>query len=215
MYCQKCGKQNADNATHCTSCGEPLTPANNPTPQMNIQQKTPKKKRHGCLITVLIVAIVFVVVMIALSNNNDDNSTSGTTSTNAPIIADNAETKTGKIGKYNITIKESKVVQNGDKNILIVTYVFTNNSDDSKAFMYAVTDKLFQNGVELGTVYSSWGMEDEYNFDNKSKEIKPGVSLDVQCAYELNDTTTDVEVEITEWISLDDKKLTYVIQLGQ
>ena len=58
-------------------------------------------------------------------------------------------------------------------------------------------------------------MEDEYNFDNKSKEIKPGITLDVQCAYELNDLTTDVEVEITEWISFDDKKLTYMIQLGQ
>lgn len=205
MYCQKCGTQNDEQATRCAACGEPINQA---------KQAPPKKKRHGCLISVLVVVGIFVILMFA-GGGDESEQTSDTSDTNNTIVAEKNSPEAGKIGDYIVTIKESKIVENGEKNILVVTYSFTNNSDDSQAFTYAITDKLFQNGVELGTVYSSWGMEDEYNFDNKSKEIKPGITLDVQCAYELNDLTTDVEVEITEWISFDDKKLTYMIQLGQ
>jgi len=122
--------------------------------------------------------------------------------------------ETGKIGKYNVTVKDSVVVENDGKKILIVTYTFTNNSDESKAFDIVITDKLFQNGVELGPVYTSWGLEEHYNPDNKSKEIRPGVSLDLQKAYELNDPTTDVEVELSEWLSFHDEKAVYVIKIN-
>ena len=44
----------------------------------------------------------------------------------------------------------------------------------------------------------------DYNSDNQSKEIKKGVSLDVEVAYELNDTITDVEVEVSEFVSFND-----------
>lgn len=216
MYCQKCGKQNEDNATRCAACGEPLTSAQQPVQQINIQQQ-PQKKKHGCLIAFLIGlgVLIFIIVMIAIGSGGNDTPTGGTPDSNDPIVAGKTTPEAGKIGDFNVTIKDSKVVQNGDKNILIVTYTFVNNSDDSKAFMYAITDKLFQNGIELGAVYGSWGIEDDYNFDNNSKEIKPGVSLDVQEAYELNDTTTDVEVEISEWISFNDNKITYTIKIAE
>lgn len=207
MFCQKCGKQNDDNATHCAACGEPLVQIQQPAPK--------KKKKHPIALFVGIGVVVFVGAMIAIGNGVEDPSTGKQSDQNEPIIAGKSASQTGDIGKYNVTIKDSKVVRNNDEDILIVTYTFKNNSDDSKAFIYAVTDKLFQNGVELGTVYTSFGIEDEYDFDNKSKEIKPGVSLDVQAAYELNDTTSDVEVEISEWISFNDDKITYTIKLAE
>lgn len=205
MYCQKCGAQNDEKATRCVACGEPFN---------RVKQTPPKKKKHGCLISVLVVIGIFMILMFA-GGGDEGESANDTSDTNSAVVAEKNSPEAGKIGDYTVTIKESKIVENGEKNILIVTYSFTNNSEDSQAFTYAVEDTLFQNGVELGDVYTSWGIEDEYNFDNKSKEIKPGITLDVQCAYELNDLTTDVEVEITEWISLNDDKLTYVIQLEQ
>ena len=33
----------------------------------------------------------------------------------------------------------------------MVTYTFTNNSDEATSFMVALYPKVFQNGVELGT----------------------------------------------------------------
>jgi hypothetical protein len=67
----------------------------------------------------------------------------------------------------------------------------------------------------LGDVYTSWGIEDEYDFEAKSREIKPGVSLDVQVAYKLNDLTTNVEVELSEFISFNKNKLTYIIKIAE
>ena len=45
------------------------------------------------------------------------------------------------------------------------------------------------------------------------KDIKKGASLEVEVAYELNDSTTDVEVEVSELFSFSDKviKKTFTI----
>ena len=44
-----------------------------------------------------------------------------------------------------------------------------------------------------------------YSADNQNKEIKKGASLEVEVAYVLNDTTRDLEVEISELFSYSDK----------
>ena len=49
----------------------------------------------------------------------------------------------------------------------------------------------------------------------KSYGIKAGVSLDVEVAYELNDTTTDIEVEVKELISFDDDLVTKTFSIAQ
>lgn len=142
--------------------------------------------------------------------------TSSNSTTSSEVSAETNGKQEGDIknGKFNVKIKDSKVVKNDGDDILIVTYAFTNNSKESQSFMYSIDDKLFQNGVELGDVFGSWGIEDDYDFDNHSKEIKSGVTLDVQVAYELNDTTTDVEVELCEWL-FDDDPVTYTIKLSK
>ncbi len=203
MLCQKCGKQNPNDARICAYCGNPLG-------QYSVQQP-PKKKKRGCLIAVIAaVSVLLLIIIIAVATSGDKDSSDETTAINAQAVVQ----ETGKIGKYNVTVKDSVVVENDGKKILIVTYTFTNNSDESKAFDIVITDKLFQNGVELGPVYTSWGLEEHYNPDNKSKEIRPGVSLDLQKAYELNDPTTDVEVELSEWLSFHDEKAVYVIKIN-
>ena len=46
------------------------------------------------------------------------------------------------------------------------------------------------------------------------KEIKKGATLEVECAYELNDTTTDIEVEVTETFSFDDEIVTKTFSIA-
>ena len=41
-----------------------------------------------------------------------------------------------------------------------------------------------------------------------------GASLDVEVAYELNDTTSDVEVEVKEWLSFNEKVLTKTFSIA-
>lgn len=171
MFCQKCGKQNRDDATRCDGCGEPLVPVQQPAGQNDVRPQ--QKKKHGCLTAFLIALGIFValgvLISIIASLAGNDGQTNGATSAPDSVQAQTVTPEAGKIGDYNVTIKDSKVVQNGDENILIVTYTFTNNSKESESFLYAISDKLFQNGVELGDVYTSWGIEDEYDFEAKSR----------------------------------------------
>jgi len=132
---------------------------------------------------------------------------------NKVITSDKPNSETGEIGDYVVSIKDYQIVTRKDdnKSILIVTYAFTNNDKESHSFKTAIDDKLFQNGVEIEALWNRWGVEEYYDFANASKEIKKGVTLDVQAAYELSDTSSDVSVELSKMYS--DKKLEYTISL--
>lgn len=210
MKCKNCGKEIPDNTGFCPECG-----ANQ---GVDSQQPTKKKKKWWIAIIIVVVIIVLLIAFGNSGGNNDsgDNkaeqsSVSGET-TQANVTVTKQEKPEGAIGDYIVTIKDSRITTDYEgKDVLVVTYSFTNNSDDSEAMIYAVSDKLFQNGVELGDVWSSYGIDD-FSMDNQSKEIKPGVTLDVQIAYELNDTTTDVNVELSDILELSDP-ITYTISL--
>ncbi len=100
------------------------------------------------------------------------------------------------------------------KDVLIVKYKFTNNSDKAANFMFAFKDSVFQDGIGLN---ESYVLDDsaKYSADNQQKDIKPGSSLDVECAYELNDTKTDVEVEVKELVSLSDKTISKTFSIAK
>ncbi|MCI2047458.1 MAG: DUF5067 domain-containing protein [Faecalibacterium sp.] len=51
--------------------------------------------------------------------------------------------------------------------------------------------------------------------ENYMKQVKDGAEITVQCAYVLSDTSTPVEVEAGEVISLDNQKLTKTFNIAQ
>lgn len=95
-----------------------------------------------------------------------------------------------------------------DEDCLVIYYQFTNNSDETKSYYFTFSDQAFQNGVELDKPYYS--LEDEK--DNRSKDIKPGASVEVYSLFEPDDKS-NVELEVDEYISFDNKKLD-VMQLS-
>ncbi len=132
----------------------------------------------------------------------------GTTTSQGSQDAEGTESVDNKLGSYSVDIKSCRISEDFEgKPIVIITYGFTNNGENSAAFYTSVSTEAFQNGIGLNECYFA---EDgaNYNSENQTKEIKTGATLDVEVAYNLNDTETDVEVEVTEWISLSDKKLT-------
>lgn len=162
---------------------------------LNEQKKKKKKKR----LIIFGVIIAVIIAIVAASSSGDDTSGSGSqggeakSTTAATVTTDKDDSN---VAMYKVELKNSRVATDYDGNkVLVVTYSFTNNSDDAVCFDYAVTDKAYQDGIELGTVWTSYGIKD-LSFDNKDKDVKPGKSLDVQCAYELNDNKTDVEIEM-------------------
>lgn len=92
-----------------------------------------------------------------------------------------------------------EIVQNmADDWCVAVYYQFTNNSDENQAFYVTVSDKAFQNGVELEESFF------HVNDDSKTREmeIQPGVSVTVCSGFVLRDTS-DIELQVSPWISFD------------
>lgn len=104
--------------------------------------------------------------------------------------------------EFGVTIDGSHQTKDYDgKKALVVDFTFKNNSDEATSFMFAVSAKAFQNGVELDTAVV--GDDKKYDSGKSMKEIKPGASTKAQAAYLLSDSS-DVSVEVTQLFSLDD-----------
>ncbi len=161
-----------------------------------------KKVISMLLAVIMLIAFGAFALGSGESEDADANQGSGTVDT-----ADKGDNSA--IGDYSVVIDSCRLAKDyEDKDVVIVKYKFTNNNDDDNAsFTFAVQDTVYQNGVGLNKAYV---LKDSANYDagNQTKEIKKGASLDVEVAYELNDAETDIEVEIKEFISLNDKKIT-------
>lgn len=171
-----------------------------------------------------VITILLALLLTAFCSCLDTNENQGhgsATPQNATTAAGNGEAQTQKpqapapdnssksnLGDYNILIESCRLAVDyeGDP-IVIVKYQFTNNDSDAVSFMLAFNDEVYQAGIGLNKCYFA---DDSANYssDNQSKEIKQGATISVEVAYELNDTTTDIEVEVSEFISFNDKKIT-------
>ena len=159
---------------------------------------------------IIVILVLALFAVFALGSGED-----GTTTQGSGSAATNAEVS-GEIGKYTIVIDSCRLSETYDgKPVVIVKYVFTNVSDENPAaFIYSFDDAVFQDGVGLNPAYV---LDDgaKYSADNQTKEIKKGASLEVEVAYELNDETSDVEVEVKELFSFSEKKLTKTFSIAK
>lgn len=220
MKCQNCGKE-FTSGNKCPECGAPV-------PEIDKPEKTKKPITKKWWFWVIIAVVVFVVLASVGGNKNDsknpapdnDNAVVSqvqpektTVAETDKIIAETTVKNEGDIGDYNVTVKNSKIESDYEgKSVLLVTYSFTNNSDKSASMAYSISDKAFQNGVELSPVYMTYGIDD-YNLEDHDKELKPGVALDIKRGYYLNDSETVVNIELSELISFSDDVLKYDIAI--
>ena len=119
------------------------------------------------------------------------------------------------IGDYTVVIDSCRLAKDYEGNpVVIVKYIFTNvSNEDAISFMVAIDENVYQGGIGLN---EAWILDDSANYsaDNQTKEIKMGATLEVEVAYTLNDTTTDIEVEVKELFSFDDTTLTKTFSKG-
>lgn len=93
---------------------------------------------------------------------------------------------------------------------LVIEYAWTNTDDEPKSFMFSLSDKVFQNGIECETAIGCESVDSGM----LSKDIQPGVTYNVKAAYVLQDMTT-AEVVIEKAFSFKDETvLNEKIDLG-
>lgn len=109
----------------------------------------------------------------------------------------------GDLGDYHVEIKGASLTKDYEgKSAIVITYAWTNNSDDTTSAMVSIGNKAFQDGVQLESAVIVG--DDSYNAEASMKDVRPGTTIDVQCAYVLTSETSTVEFELTEWISFSD-----------
>ncbi len=97
-----------------------------------------------------------------------------------------------------------------DKDVLIVEYNFTNNTDKAQSFMFACVDKAFQNGIECDSGVIGC---DELKDDKTMSDVQPGVPLAVKVGYKLQDMQSPIQIEVSDIIK-DDAYLKKTIDIS-
>ncbi len=161
-------------------------------------------KKISIILTALLIALFMVFAMGSSEDKNEtsDQGSGSVEATKAP------EDKTS-LGDYSVVIDSCRLAKDYEgKDVIIVKYIFSNvSNEESISFMVALSDKVFQNGIGLESAIVT---DDSANYDsgNQMKDIKKGATLEVEAAYVLENTTDNVDVEVSELISFSDKKIT-------
>ena len=169
------------------------------------------KKIFKKTLTLLLTFVMLTTfgLLAAASGSSDSGSSTDQGSDSAQ-----ANTNQSAFADCEVIIKSSRIAKSYDsKDIIIVTFTYKNLDDEATPFYTAVDAKAFQNGVGLNECYIAADSAN-YSNDNQSKSIQKGASLDVEVAFELNDSTTDVAIEVTEWMSWNDAKITKTFKIA-
>ena len=161
------------------------------------------------ILSVILLSLLFV--LFAMGSGED---TSTEQDQGSAVVA-TEEADNSSIGDYKVEILDSRMAKDyAGNDVIIIKYSFTNNSDTPTAFYTAFEDNAYQNDIGLNDAIL---VEDsaEYSADNQTKDIKTGATLEVEVAYELNDTPSDVVVEVTEFLGFDDTVITKTFKIAE
>ncbi len=211
-------------------------------PRQPVQQAPPKKKQSfwsktGTVIFMLIffpligvclmwgykkfnmaarIAISAVIVFVHIgifAGGSSASSEAGNavSAESSSVSAQEQERAQGQIGDYVCTVESAEKCNDWNgKNAVKITYSFTNNSSGAESFDSALQTEVYQNGVELQSTFTR-DYADEIGIE---PNIKPGASKEVSKVYELEDDSSQVEIEISEFTSFGSDKLNYTVELN-
>ena len=170
------------------------------------------------------LALIFTTFMLlavtGCSSSDSASSSSGSTteaatSTSQESTNEDVSKVEGDLGDYHVRIKKGTLTKDYEGNdVLRVVFKYTNNSEDSVGFDTALYPKAFQDGVELESAYFLEDTDDDKEFSNSMKSVRPGTTIDCAQYWLLDNTDSPVELEVSELVSLSDKTVqkTFTLQ---
>lgn len=163
---------------------------------------------------ILLLCLLTTLLVTACGGNQNGSSKNSSVDEPSPAADDGQEAASpsdssqsggnmegsGDLGDYHVEIKEALCTEDYEGNpAIVITYSWTNNSEETTSAMVAMHEKAFQDGVGLDTAI----IMDSSVYDSGAgmKDVRPGTTIDVQCAFSLTSETSTVEFEISELIS--------------
>lgn len=127
--------------------------------------------------------------------NANDPSDSSKDAGSAPVASteDSADTATseGTLAKYDVTIKGAQLCKDYEGNpAIIITYSWTNGSDETTSPMGSMMEEAFQDGVQMETAIV------DFEYNDGLTDARPGTTIDVEAIYKMN-SQSKVEFEIS------------------
>lgn len=179
------------------------------TAALDAEKKNKKKKKW---IIIAVVAVVIILIAVIASGGSDDSSSedSNASAVTSAVSAESEEKANDTVGDFKCVVKGAKLCKDlTGKDAVLITYEFTNNSDSAVSFDVALDARAYQDGVGLETA-----ILDE-DTDYLDVDIKPGVTKEVKKAYNLRDTSTEIEIEVSELISFSDDKIVTTVEIDK
>ena len=104
------------------------------------------------------------------------------------------------VGEFELHYKGASIMKDREGNdALVLTLDFTNNSEETTDYFWAIYETVMQNDTELETAVVYLNEETlEAVDDSQYQNVAPGATFEVQTAYELIDTAGEVEVTFEE-----------------
>ena len=196
----------------------PNSPVENtqPAPAPKKTSRPPKPPKKGfskgtkifLLVVLVLVAVLVVAGMMNNRNKKSTNNGSGGTSSQEKSTTQRQATEKAtekstsvalssksKSSDYKVEYVSHSIEKNYDgKDVLVIEYAFTNNSEKEKSFTFACADQVFQNGIECSSVSV---MVDGVDSGKEMLDIKPGTTFNLKVGYILHDKTNAL-VEVTD-----------------
>ena len=120
----------------------------------------------------------------------------------------------GTLGDYSVSITGYALAKTYEgKDAVVVTYNWTNNSQDTTDFLSAFNTMVYQDGAECDTAIVTG--DSGYSADNQTKDVNPGESLDVQAAYLLQDRANPIDVSVYEFMSTTNETVAQTFNIAQ
>ena len=163
-------------------------------------------------ILAIIFSIAMLISMAACSSKGESPSSDDSKSTTQAEkitagTSDTAEVKdSGEVGSATVAIKSAKFIKDSDsgEDVVILTFEYTNNADDDRSFNSELMTAVSQDDQLLSGAPLISDPDFLYE-DNLNKASKKGETIQVQQAYKLKNTDSDVLVQIKELIYVSDK----------
>ena len=120
----------------------------------------------------------------------------------------------GTLGNYYVKVTDHFVTETfSGKDVLIISFDFTNNGSHGVTAVSALGLTLFQSGIELSPAFPFFSLAG-YDTANYYTKIKNGATLNCQAAFYLRSRTDPVEVEITHSFCFGGEKVTAQLNIG-
>ncbi len=178
-----------------------------------LNEEKKKKKKKKLIIFGVIFAIIVIIIGVASDSDSGDNTNtvSSESTTASSVNAEKEKTDDNTIGDFKCVVKSAKLTKDWQgKDAVLITYEFTNNSDNPISFDGALDDKLYQDGIELEIATLSSDEEAKWV---DTADLKPGITKEVKKAYSLRNKKSEIEVEIQELFSFSDDMIKTTINL--